>query len=62
MPVITPLKNNLRVCEECFATYVINGDPSEYWCALKGDYPVNGKCEFCRPNSKYYNKNEMCNL
>lgn len=56
MSTIAPLKNNLRVCEKCSATYVINGDPSEYWCELKGNYPVYGRCEFCRPGSKYYTK------
>lgn len=54
MTTITPLQKNLRVCEECNATYVINGDPSEYWCELSSDNPVQGKCEFCRSGSKYY--------
>lgn len=53
MPVITPLQKNLRVCVECSATYVINGDPSDYWCQLSSKNPVQGKCEFCRDSGKY---------
>jgi primosomal protein N' len=53
MPLVIPLKKNLRVCEECSATYVINGDSSEYWCHLTSKNPVQGKCEFCRYGGKY---------
>lgn len=53
MPLVIPLKKNLRVCEECSATYVINGDPSEFWCREPSKSPVQGKCEFCRDSGKY---------
>ena len=56
MPFIEPNKNNLRTCENCDSTYVINGDESEFHCVLNFGYKKEGKCEFCRPNSKYYNK------
>jgi hypothetical protein len=56
MPFIHPLKKNLKVCTNCNATYVINGDPSEYWCEIDLGYDKYGKCEFCREGSKFYNK------
>jgi len=53
MPLVIPLQKNLRVCEECSATYVINGDPSDYWCQLTSKNLLQGKCEFCRDSGKY---------
>lgn len=58
---IKPLESNLRTCSKCHALYCINGDPSEYWMSTSPVddnknylYPIEGKCEFHRENSKYY--------
>lgn len=58
MGTIEPLPKNKRICEQCHATYIINGDPSNYWCQLqnlpeKGVLLIEGLCEFHRPIGKY---------
>lgn len=59
---IEPNEKNLRLCECCGASYVINGDESEFWCAFPRDVPCEGKCEFCRPSSKYYTPKMPCHV
>jgi hypothetical protein len=60
MGAIKPLEKNVRTCEKCFASYCVNGDPSDMWCEIssvdsKGEfiYKIEGLCEFCRPTGKY---------
>lgn len=49
MPAIEAQEKNLRVCENCNATYVINGDESKYWCEIWTEgIAVEGLCEFCK--------------
>ena len=63
MITVEPLQKNKRICSKCFATYVINGDTSDYWREVPEmnaggviEIKVEGLCEFHRPNSKYYNE------
>ena len=60
MGIIKPIQKNKRMCENCGAGYVINGDPSEYWCQTPNliddfgyDIKIEGLCEFCRPSGRY---------
>lgn len=56
MSLIAPQKKNLRSCTCCQATYVINQDPSGFWCEWSAGYPLEGVCEFCDPANKvWYN-------
>ena len=45
--------NNLRTCEDCKATYCINGDESGFWSIFPYGAKKEGQCEFCRPTGRY---------
>ena len=56
--IMKPNSSNKRNCTKCFAVYVVNGDPSGYWCVGGSTpnpaYKTEGLCEFCKPFVRCY--------